>query len=124
MSLEMFGYGFGFVGVMLLMMQEIAPGKYQTAHYAFANSLMNLGTGCSRCGEWLDPDENWVRALLSMGTDFRRAGDDPGAFRADSWTAGLRRPICSLLRAKPKSSQSCGCNTGRTGTGQCRTILK
>jgi PAT family beta-lactamase induction signal transducer AmpG len=28
---------------MLLMMQEIAPGKYQTAHYAFANSLMNLG---------------------------------------------------------------------------------
>ena len=43
MSIEMFGYGFGFVGVILLMMQEIAPGKYQTAHYAFANSLMNLG---------------------------------------------------------------------------------
>jgi len=43
MSLEMFGYGFGYVGVILLMMQEIAPGKYQTAHYAFANSLMNLG---------------------------------------------------------------------------------
>lgn len=43
MSAEMFGYGFGFVGVILLMMQEIAPGKYQTAHYAFANALMNLG---------------------------------------------------------------------------------
>jgi MFS transporter, PAT family, beta-lactamase induction signal transducer AmpG len=43
MCVEMFGYGFGFVGVILLMMQEIAPGKYQTAHYAFANSLMNLG---------------------------------------------------------------------------------
>ncbi len=43
LSMEMFGYGFGFVGVILLMMQEIAPGKYQTAHYAFANSLMNLG---------------------------------------------------------------------------------
>ena len=41
LSAEMFGYGFGYVGVMLLMMQEIAPGKYQTAHYAFANSLMN-----------------------------------------------------------------------------------
>jgi PAT family beta-lactamase induction signal transducer AmpG len=27
MSVEMFGYGFGFVGVILLMMQEIAPGK-------------------------------------------------------------------------------------------------
>ncbi len=43
MSLEMFGYGFGFVGVILLMMQEIAPGMYQTAHYAFATALMNLG---------------------------------------------------------------------------------
>ena len=43
LCLEMFGYGFGFVGVILLMMQEIAPGKYQAAHYAFANSLMNLG---------------------------------------------------------------------------------
>jgi len=43
MSTEMFGYGFGFVGVILLMMQEIAPGKYQTAHYAFATALMNLG---------------------------------------------------------------------------------
>jgi MFS transporter, PAT family, beta-lactamase induction signal transducer AmpG len=43
MSLEMFGYGFGYVGVILLMMQEIAPGKYQTAHYAFATALMNLG---------------------------------------------------------------------------------
>jgi PAT family beta-lactamase induction signal transducer AmpG len=43
MSVEMFGYGFGFVGVIMLMMQEIAPGKFQTAHYAFANSLMNLG---------------------------------------------------------------------------------
>lgn len=43
LGVEMFGYGFGFVGVILLMMQEIAPGRYQAAHYAFANSLMNLG---------------------------------------------------------------------------------
>ena len=43
LSVEMFGYGFGFVGVILLMMQEIAPGPYQTAHYAFATALMNLG---------------------------------------------------------------------------------
>jgi MFS transporter, PAT family, beta-lactamase induction signal transducer AmpG len=43
MSAEMFGYGFGTVGVVLLMMQEIAPGKYQTAHYAFGTGLMNLG---------------------------------------------------------------------------------
>lgn len=39
---EYFSYGFGFVGITLFMMQQIAPGKYQMAHYAFANSLMNL----------------------------------------------------------------------------------
>src|SRR5579884_418273 len=43
LSIDALGYGFGFVGVILLMMQEIAPGKYQTAHYAFATALMNLG---------------------------------------------------------------------------------
>lgn len=39
---EYFSYGFGFVGITLFMMQQIAPGQYQMAHYAFANSLMNL----------------------------------------------------------------------------------
>jgi PAT family beta-lactamase induction signal transducer AmpG len=43
LSFDALLYGFGFVGVILLMMQEIAPGKYQTAHYAFATALMNLG---------------------------------------------------------------------------------
>ena len=42
-SLEWFGYGFGFVGVILFMMQQIAPGKYKMAHYAFATAVMNLG---------------------------------------------------------------------------------
>ena len=41
--LEYFGYGFGFVGLMLFMMQQIAPGKYKMAHYAFATGIMNLG---------------------------------------------------------------------------------
>lgn len=40
---EYFTYGFGFVGLILFMMQQIAPGKYQMAHYAIANSLMNFG---------------------------------------------------------------------------------
>ncbi len=42
-SFEYFGYGFGFVGLTLFMMQQIAPGKYQMAHYAFATGIMNLG---------------------------------------------------------------------------------
>lgn len=40
---EYFGYGFGFVGLTLFMMQQIAPGKYKMAHYAFATGLMSLG---------------------------------------------------------------------------------
>ncbi len=41
--LEYFGYGFGFVGLILFMMQQIAPGKYKMAHYAFATAIMYLG---------------------------------------------------------------------------------
>jgi len=43
LSIEMFGYGFGFVGLILFMMQEVAPGKYQTAHYSLATGFMQLG---------------------------------------------------------------------------------
>ncbi len=41
-SLEKFFYGFGFVGNMLYMMQQIAPGKFKMTHYAFATAFMNL----------------------------------------------------------------------------------
>ena len=41
--MEYFGYGFGFVGLSLFMMQQVAPGKNQMAHYAFASGIMNLG---------------------------------------------------------------------------------
>ena len=42
-TFEYFGYGFGFVGLTLFMMQQVAPGKHQMAHYAFASGIMNLG---------------------------------------------------------------------------------
>ena len=42
-AVEYFGYGFGFVGLILFIMQQIAPGKYKMAHYAFGSGLMNLG---------------------------------------------------------------------------------
>jgi PAT family beta-lactamase induction signal transducer AmpG len=41
-SVEKLGYSFGFVGNMIYMMQQIAPGKYKMTHYAFATALMNL----------------------------------------------------------------------------------
>ncbi len=40
---EYFCYGFGFVGLTLFMMQQVAPGKHSMAHYAFASALMNFG---------------------------------------------------------------------------------
>ena len=56
--LEYFGYGFGFVGLTLFMMQQVAPGKHQMAHYAFASGIMNLGvmlpgTISSFVSDWL-----------------------------------------------------------------------
>ena len=43
LAAEMFGYGFGFVGVILFMMQVVAPGRFQTAHYALGTGVMQLG---------------------------------------------------------------------------------
>ena len=42
-SLETFGYGFGFVAVILFMMQFVEHSRYQTAHYALATGFMALG---------------------------------------------------------------------------------
>jgi PAT family beta-lactamase induction signal transducer AmpG len=42
-GVEMFGYGFGFVGMILYIMQAVAPGKFQTAHYALGSGVMQLG---------------------------------------------------------------------------------
>jgi PAT family beta-lactamase induction signal transducer AmpG len=41
-SIEKFGYSFGFVANMLYMMQQISPGKYHMTHYAYCTAFMNL----------------------------------------------------------------------------------
>jgi PAT family beta-lactamase induction signal transducer AmpG len=41
-TLEKFGFGFGAVGHMIYMMQQLAPGKYKTAHYAIGTALMGF----------------------------------------------------------------------------------
>ncbi len=41
-AIEKFGYGMGTCGMMLYMMQQLAPGAYKTAHYAFATGIMAL----------------------------------------------------------------------------------
>jgi MFS transporter, PAT family, beta-lactamase induction signal transducer AmpG len=41
-TIEKFGYSFGFVANMLYMMQQISPGRYHMTHYAYCTALMNL----------------------------------------------------------------------------------
>jgi len=58
LSVETFGYGFGFVGVILFMMQYMAPGKYPTAHYALATGVMALGNFLA--GYWSGQVETYL----------------------------------------------------------------
>ena len=41
-TIEKFSWGFGAVGLMIYMMQQVAPGPYKTAHYTFATAFMGL----------------------------------------------------------------------------------
>jgi PAT family beta-lactamase induction signal transducer AmpG len=41
-SVEKFSLGMGFVSMTLVLMQQMAPGKYSTAHYGFATALMGV----------------------------------------------------------------------------------
>lgn len=41
-SIQYFGYSFGFIGNMIYMMQQLAPGRTTMTHYAFATALMQL----------------------------------------------------------------------------------
>jgi len=41
-GVEKFFFGFGAVGHMIYMMQQLAPGPFKTAHYAFGTGLMGL----------------------------------------------------------------------------------
>lgn len=40
--IEKFFFGFGSVGYMIYLMQQLAPGKYTTTHYAFGTGVMGL----------------------------------------------------------------------------------
>lgn len=68
--LEYFGYGFGFVGLTLFMMQQIAPGKHQMSHYAFASGIMNLGVMLpgmmsGLVSDWLGYEKFFIYVLLA-----------------------------------------------------------
>jgi PAT family beta-lactamase induction signal transducer AmpG len=41
-TIEKLSWGFGAVGLMIYMMQQVSPGPYRTAHYTFGSALMGL----------------------------------------------------------------------------------
>jgi MFS transporter, PAT family, beta-lactamase induction signal transducer AmpG len=68
--IEKFGYGFGTVGMMLYIMQEMSPGRYRTAHYAFGTGIMALtmtltGTISGRVQELLGYQAFFAFVLLA-----------------------------------------------------------
>jgi hypothetical protein len=65
-GVEMFGYGFGFVGMILYIMQAVAPGRFQTAHYALGSGVMQLGFILAR-HQRRHPARDGLPALLRCG---------------------------------------------------------
>jgi PAT family beta-lactamase induction signal transducer AmpG len=69
-SIEKFFWGMGVVGLSIYMMQQIAPGKYRTAHYTFASALMGLnmmltGMISGKLQEWLGYRNFFIGVLLA-----------------------------------------------------------
>jgi MFS transporter, PAT family, beta-lactamase induction signal transducer AmpG len=69
-SVEKLGYNFGFIGNMLYMMQQLAPGKYKMTHFAFATALMNLvlwptQTFSGRLADWMGYKSYFIFVLVA-----------------------------------------------------------
>ena len=67
---EYVGYGVGVVGLTLFRMQQIAPGKHQMSHYAFASGIMNLGVMLpgmmsGLVSDWLGYEKFFIYVLLA-----------------------------------------------------------
>jgi len=91
-TIEKFGFGFGSIGHMLYMMQQIAPGPFKMSHYAFATGVMALtkmSTGWISGPIYEFFHHNYPSFLL-----FRAAGldppDPPRLVRAVSAVGGFR----------------------------------
>jgi len=70
LSAEMFGFGFGFAGLVMYMMQVVAPGKYPAAHYALGTGVMQLGLVLStmvsgKIQAWLGYPDFFIWGLLA-----------------------------------------------------------
>jgi PAT family beta-lactamase induction signal transducer AmpG len=63
--IEKLGWGIGAVGHMVYMMQQIAPGPYRMAHYAFAT-----GFGLSMCMTVTGAASGYIQQAVGYQTYF------------------------------------------------------
>jgi PAT family beta-lactamase induction signal transducer AmpG len=97
-SVEKLGYNFGFVGNMLYMMQQLAPGKYKMTHYAFATALMNLvlwptQTFSGRLADWMGYRHFFIFVLVASIPSVIAAWKAPFPNPPDVDEEGPREPI-------------------------------
>jgi PAT family beta-lactamase induction signal transducer AmpG len=89
-SLEHFGYGFGFVGLILYIMQVIAPGPYKMAHYAFGSAVANAGYLLSssfsgQLSDWLGYHNFFIWVMFATIPAF-----------VVTWLVPLKKPVEEL----------------------------
>jgi len=63
--IEKFFWGLGCVGLMIYMMQQMAPGPYRTAHYAFSTGL-----GFNLCGVVMGSISGFLQVRMGYKTYF------------------------------------------------------
>jgi len=63
--IEKFFWGVGCVGLMIYMMQQMAPGPYKTAHYAFSTGL-----GFNLCGVIMGSASGFLQVHMGYKTYF------------------------------------------------------
>ncbi|MDE2427186.1 MAG: MFS transporter [Burkholderiales bacterium] len=74
-AVEKFFFGFGSVGFMIYLMQQLAPGKYTTTHYAFGTGLMGLcmmstGIVSGHLQQWLGYTHYFIFVMLATIPSF------------------------------------------------------
>ena len=68
-TIEKFALGMGTTSLLMVLMQRVAPGRFQTAHYGFAMAVMNLGLivpsmTAGYVGEWLGYRNYFIYLLI------------------------------------------------------------
>lgn len=100
--IEKFFFGFGAVGFMIYLMQQLAPGKYTTTHYAFGTGVMGLcglvtGVVSGHLQEWLGYVHYFVFVMVAtipsfLATWFAPFYHDDGVAAADAAADGKAVP--------------------------------